>query len=138
MSTRTLRRRTHIIPSTPTSSGTSLGERVEKGKNSPTVTLTKLDSILAQLYESRDLPIRSLSGDIKAKYNQAVSYITILHDSTSYPDLSELIARRFGGKVEYTPGTIGSYFGGCYVQDSVLEGVSPGCTPSCLGSRCCR
>jgi hypothetical protein len=141
MSTRTLRRRTHIIPSTPSKipiniDAVNKGRKKEEDKSSSSSdeNLSQLDIILGHLYDNKDLSIRSLTGEIKSKYNQAVSYLTILHDSPKYSYVSEMIGNRFGGKVDYTPGTIGSYFGGCYVKGNELKDISPGCTPSCLGS----
>lgn len=138
MSTRSLRRR-YPIPTRSTTSTTPIKGSVEKGKRKKenmilNSTLSNMDKILGELYDSRDTPIRTLSGDIKNKYNQAVSYVSILHDTEYFPLLSEAIASRFGGNIQYSPGTVGSYFGGCYVQDPILEGIAPGCTPSCLGS----
>jgi len=135
-------RRSTYVPPSVTSNGTapklvskglsdySESEEIASGPQS----IAQMSNILDSLQPYSDTKIRDLPPDAMEKYRSAVTYVSVLYDTNNYPQLTELIERKYGGRSDYIPGTLGAYFGGCLIKRTMPGNTSSGCSLSCVNA----
>jgi hypothetical protein len=116
----------------------------------PQVNLAdKLIETIRNLSSNRDLlntRISLLNGEglktasimeIAGMYRSLVSQVAVMYDTDDFQSIvAPFIEKRFIdlGSPSLTPGTIGSYIFGCYVNDYGMESLNKFCTPICAAS----
>jgi hypothetical protein len=116
----------------------------------PQVNLAdKLIETIRNLSSNRDLlntRISLLNGEglktasimeIAGMYRSLVSQVAVMYDTDDFQNIvAPFIEKRFVemGSPSLTPGTLGSYIFGCYINDYGMDSLNKFCTPICAAS----
>lgn len=112
---------------------TLTGQVIMTKEGEDTINLEDLRAKLAHLRDYSNVPIRKLSGKLKADFESLAQYVAWMYNTDSYPSLYAEIKNYFTDTDIYQPGTVGAYCGGCLVKRK--DGLTArGCTVICAGS----
>lgn len=91
---------------------------VTKGTSSDDLLLSEeqLLEIIQNLRNNEYVPIKRLHGSLKTDFETLSKYISLIHQTNSYPLLKDMINNEFSKIENVTPGTIGSFFYGSSVN----------------------
>lgn len=107
-------------------------EDVFKGGDVIKIDVNKLESMVKTMRSNHHLKIKSLKGHLKSYFDEIITYVSILYDSSSYYVLHNIVKKHFGNIGSVSPGTVGAYFAGCLIGGKYKG--SKGCTHICAGS----
>ena len=107
---------------------------VKKGGNDILkIDINEIESISRNLRRNSHLLVKTLPPDVKRDFRQLLTYVSLLHGSSQYVILHDIVMKHFSNIGEIYPGTIGAYCSGCQVETSFNEGFQ-GCSAICAGS----
>jgi hypothetical protein len=110
-------------------------DEVEKGHKKITqVDIGKFDELCKKFKDKKDMKIKKLIGSDKEDFNLMVSYVHLLYGTSYYSHLFERVKKYFKNVNSILPGTVGSYFAGCLIQNENKAVPVQGCAISCAGS----
>ena len=107
-------------------------EIIIKGDGKTIVNLETLKKDLYKLKDHVNVPLATLSVEIKNLYRESVSTISKIVEYGSGDKIQDIIQEVFKDVNNVTPNTIGMYFRGCYIQQN--NGGVPACSAVCAGS----
>lgn len=107
---------------------------VEKGKAKYQLEMRETKRLLKILRQHSNVPITRLTGEASEAFKRVVGDIHIFHTSTSYVVLYEFIREIFEDCRDVLPGTVGAYFYGCHLENSIGGVEHTGCSAICAGS----
>ena len=110
-------------------SESSLLDETPKGIESLEVDLDTIGVILSNLRKIESKKVEDLKGADKADFDKIIAYVNMLYDTAAYNALYTKIVDVFGSLKRIKVGTVGAYFVGCIIADSV-EG-SQNCNAVC-------
>jgi hypothetical protein len=94
-------------------------------------SVSDIKARLNELYKSKDLQIKSLTGDNQTNFSYIVSHIRALYNTDEYVIFYGLVKDVFGGLKDFQVGTVGAYFSGCMNRTG---SENSGCSLLCAGS----
>lgn len=105
---------------------------VFKGGDVIKIDLEKLDKTISNLRKNHTKQISTLSGSLKVEFERVVTYVSLLHDSSCYSQLHDIVIKYFSDLTDISPGTIGAYLAGCIIGKEYNG--SKRCSHVCAGS----
>jgi len=95
-------------------------------------TSAQLDKNIKLLTENATIPLSDLSRypEVDTSYTLVKSIASILYENNEYSSLLTLLKKNKPKNIVISPGTVGAFLYGCLIN----EGVTPECTPACVGS----
>jgi len=94
-------------------------------------SVSDIKARLNELYKSKDLQIKSLTGDNQTNFSYIISHVRTLYQTEEYPIFYGLVKDVFGGLKDFQVGTVGAYFSGCMNRTGSEQS---GCSLLCAGS----
>ena len=107
-------------------------EITKNKKKSFKVDMGHFDNLCKKFRNKVNSRIKNLHGKNKEEFNLMVSYIHLLYGTKYYKNLHDRVKKYFGDIDKVKPGTVGGYFGGCFISTSFND--QPGCSLPCAGS----
>lgn len=106
---------------------------IEKHDGNYELNRVALRETLRDLKTSANLSIKQLSPTQSASFNSVVESLRVLYSSPAHYELILTDIRQvFGDIPEMKPGTVASFFLGCFNDDKFSGPL--GCSPKCVGS----
>ncbi len=112
----------------------NLSQAIAKGEQDiKRLNLNEIDDLLRYLRTRAHDKIKHLKGKTNRSFRELISYVSLLHDSSTYSMLFENIDRHFEDLVSAEIGTIGAYCIGFRMKTNLPQPVHV-CTPGYIGS----